>query len=211
MNVSLLRHRRGTTLVELLLFLAFFALSSGVILAFFFSTSEQRIRQQTVMIVDQSGIQLLQSISNRIRNAEKIIDPPLGSSGSILTLQMPQEDENPNIIALQSGALIVITHDSLSALGSDRVEVTDFSVRNTSSATDRQSALVSFTLTRTLPLTTPLIYSRPFEALVTVFPDDALNPHCSCTAPACVGGAYTWQVCDAEVCSNAVTPLSCAN
>lgn len=196
-------------MVELLLFLAFFALSSGVILSFFFATSEQRVRQQTVMTVDQSGIQLLQTIAQRIRNAERVIEPAIGASGAILTLQMPSEQDSPSIFVLQSGAILMVEHDTPVFIGSDRVEVSEFVVRNTSSTADRQSVLVSFTLTRSIALTTPLIYSRPFEMLVTLFPDDALNAHCSCTAPVCTNGTYQWQVCDADVCSNATTQISC--
>lgn len=203
------QHRPGTTLVELLLFLTFFALSSGVILAFFFSTSEQRIRQQTVLIVDQSGVQVLQSMALRIRNAERIVDPPIGSTGSILTLQMASEEDNPSIFAVQSGAIVLIEHDVLQTLGSDRVVISDFVVRNTSSSADRQSVLLSFTASRFVPLTTPLSYSRPFEILVTLFPDDEANPHCACTAPVCSSGIYQWQVCDQDICSNATTLLSC--
>ena len=205
------QRRPGTTLVELLLFLAFFALSSGVILAFFFSTSEQRIRQQTVLIVDQSGVQVLQSMALRIRNAERIVDPPMGSTGSILTLQMAGEEDNPSILAVQSGAVVLIEHDSLQTLGSDRIVISNFEVRNTSSAADRQSVLLSFTASRSVPLSTPLFYDRPFEVLITLFPDDEANPHCSCSAPACVNGNYEWQVCDQEVCSDAVTILECGN
>lgn len=209
MRITLLRKRPGTTLVELLLFLTFFALSSGAILAFFFSTTEQRIRQQAVMTVDQSGIQLLQSLSGRIRNAERIIDPPIGSTGSVLALQMPLDEDSPSIFALQSGALLLVSHDTLFPLGSDRVTISDFIVRNTSSSDDHHSVLISFVITRSIPLTTPLTYSRPFESLVTLFPDDSINTHCLCAAPACVNGNYEWEVCDADICSEATTEISC--
>lgn len=209
MRIHLLHRRPGTTLVELLLFLAFFALSSGAVLAFFFSTSEQRIRQQTVMTVDQSGIQLLQTLSERVRNAERIIAPAIGASGSILTLQMPAEEDSPSIFSVQSGSVLLVSHDTPIYLGSERVFVSDFVVRNTSSSADRQSVLINFTITRSVTLTTPLTYSRPFEILVTLFPDDAVNAHCSCTSPICTNGHYHWQVCDADVCSAATTDIRC--
>jgi len=209
MRIHLFYRRPGTTLVELLLFLAFFALSSGAVLAFFFSTSEQRIRQQTVMTVDQSGIQLLQILSERIRNAERVIAPAIGSSGTILTLQMPVEEDSPSIFVQQSGSILLVAHDTPLFLGSERVVVSQFIVRNTSSSTERQSVLVNFTLTRSIALTTPLTYSRPFEMLVTLFPDDAVNTHCGCAAPVCTTGRYLWQVCEADVCSNATTELQC--
>ncbi len=209
MHFTFQNRRQGTTLVELLLFLAFFALSSGVILAFFFSTTEQRIRQQTVMTVDQSGIQLLQTLSQRIRNAERVLYPALGASGTVLALQMPIEEDSPSIFALSGGTIVLVSHDSPLILGAERVVISNFVARNTSATSERQSVLISFTLSRSIPLTTPLVYRRPFEMLVTLFPDDATNSHCSCTAPACMSGQFEWQICDADVCSNATTPLEC--
>ena len=98
--------RAGTSLVELLLFVGFFALVSGVVVSLLFSSSEQRVRQQAVAVVDQTGIQLLQTLSRRTRRAERIISPAQGETDSLLFLQMAQDSENPTIISQGSGVLL---------------------------------------------------------------------------------------------------------
>jgi len=210
MKHLLSKTRRGTTLVELMLFSVFFLLSSSAILVLLFSSTEQRARQQAIATVDQNGVQLLQTLARRIRRAEKIIDPPLQASGAILYLQMADNDENPTIIASQSGAILVVQHDTLKTLSSEQVIVSNFTIRNTSAADDRQSLLLSFTLSRSGVLPQTLEYVRTFETLITLFPDDdSQGDECGCSAPVCVAGVYTWQVCDADECSNATEVLSC--
>ncbi len=201
--------RRGTTLVELLLFLAFFALSSGVLLSFFFMTSEQRIRQQTIAIVEQSGIQLLQTITHRIRNAERVLDPPSGSSGSVLALELHDSDLHPTILSLSGAYLYVGEGNSVRRLSTDEVMISDMSVTNTSALENTPSVLLRFTVTRDIALTTPVHYVRQFEALVSLFPDDAPNPPCSCENPSCTEGVYSWQYCVDTTCTNTDVSLPC--
>ena len=147
------RVRSGTSLVELLLFLAFFSLVSGVVVALLFSSNEQRVRQETIALVDQTGIQLLQSMTRRIRRAERIIDPLQGETGSLLFLQMAQDGENPTIIAQGSGVILVAEADTVRPMtGSGNIIATNFLVRNTSPDSSRQSVAISFVLSRTIGL-----------------------------------------------------------
>lgn len=202
-------HRSGTTLVELLLFLAFFALSSGVLLAFFFMTSEQRVRQQTISTVEQSGVQIMQTISNRIRNSERVLDPPIGSSGSILALQLSDTELHPTILALSGSSLVVVEANTIRQVSSDDVTISNVRIANTSVAADRATVLVQFTVSRTVPLSTPLHYSRTFESLVELFPDDDPGAPCNCDSPICSAGNYLWQYCIDTVCTDPTVSLSC--
>jgi len=208
-RVLLLMKRSGTTLIELLLFLAFFGLSSGVLLAFFFMTSEQRIRQQTIATVEQTGVQLVQTLANRIRNSERILDPPLGSSGSILALQLSDDVLHPTIIGISGSLLYVGEANTLRAMTSTEVTISDFSIHNTSSADEMASVLIQFDISRRMPLSIPLEYTRRFETLVSLFPDDDPSPPCSCAIPSCSAGSYTWQYCVDAVCTTATVNLPC--
>lgn len=201
--------RRGTTLIELLLFLAFFGLSSGVLLAFFFMTTEQRVRQQTIATVEQSGVQIAQTLTSRIRNAERILSPAIGSSGSIVVLQLSDDTVHPTIIALSGSTLYTGEANTLKAISTDDVRITNLLFQNTSSAIDKPSILFQFEAVRTVPLSVHLEYERLFEALVPLFPDDSPSPPCNCALPECTAGNLSWQYCKDAVCTDAEVTLPC--
>lgn len=203
------KKRPGTSLVEILMFTAFFAISSGMFIMFFMSTSEQRIRQQLVSTVEQSGVQIMQTLSNRIRSAERILDPTAASSGSVLALQLSDETYNPTIIGLSGSVLYVAEANTIKALSSDMITMSDFSIRNTSVADARASVLVQFTITQTTEVTVPIEYHRTFEAAIPLFPDDIASTQCGCTSPVCSSGTYQWQYCESEICADADMFLPC--
>tara|TARA_Y100000310_G_scaffold303681_1_gene342219 strand:+ start:45 stop:572 length:528 start_codon:yes stop_codon:yes gene_type:complete len=169
------------------------------------------VHQQSIAIVDQTGIQLLQTFTRRIRRAERVLDPVQGTTGSILLLQMAQDDENPTIIAQGSGAIMVAEADAARPItGSGNIVATGFVAHNTSPSSDRQSVAISFTLTRSIPLPTNPDYSRTFEALVTLFSDDQREGGCGCSAPSCSSsGSYSWGYCESGTCSLAPITLLC--
>lgn len=209
MLVLKLRNRPATTLVELLLFTAFFAVSSGALITFFFSTTEQRVRQQSVSAVEQTGVQIMQTLSNRIRSAERIADPAAASSGSILALQLADETYNPTIIGLSGAVLYVGEANTIKRLSPDTVELSNFHVRNTSVDDARASVLMQFTVSQTTKVSTSMTYSRTFEAVVSLFPDDIASTQCGCTAPQCSDGQYQWQYCEEETCVDATVSVPC--
>lgn len=192
--------RPGTSLVELSLFLAFFAVSGTVLVMFMINTTEQRAKQQTFAMVEQNGLQIMQIIGNRIRGAERILDPPIGSTGSIVALQVANETLNPTTIGIASGSIYVGEGSGFDSLSPIVVTVSDFFVHNTSSASDRSSLLVRFTVSRTIPTSLQQTYSQTFETLVRLYPDDIESTQCGCTAPVCNAGTYTWQYCESDTC-----------
>ncbi len=202
--------RSGTTLIELLLFLAFFGLSSGVLLAFFFMTSEQRLRQQAIATVEQSGVQLIQTLTNRIRSSERVLDPAIGTSGSILALQLSDDVLHPTIVGLSGSQLFVGEANTLRAMSLTNVIISDLSIYNTSSAEEMASILIQFDVSRTVPLSIPLDYTRKFEALISLFPDDDPLPPCTCPSPSCSEESYTWNYCVDTVCTPATVSLPCS-
>lgn len=202
-------HRQGTTLVELLLFLAFFGLSAGVLLSFFFLTSEQRVRQQVMTAVDQGGMQIVQSLERRIRDAERILTPIATEQHALLALQTADASLHPTIFGVSGGILYVGEADTLTKMSSDNVTITDFTVTNTSAADDRPSVLISFVASGTLVFDQTQEYMRWFETLIPLSPDDDASAPCSCPAPACVDGNYEWQYCLDAVCTDASVSLPC--
>jgi len=206
-------HRPGTTLVELLLFLAFFAVVGGTVVSILFATSDQRARQQTIASVERTGLQALQALRWRIEHAERVLDPQRGFSGSVLALQMASEANDPLIIAVESGSLIFVLRESKKILTFEGMIVSHFVVRNLSPSDDRPNVLLSFDLAEAYPLpSSPVLeYAQHFEMAVSLLPKDApVGNACGCALPACVAGVYQWQVCSDEECVPAVMTFPCS-
>ncbi len=204
-------HRTGTTLVELLLFIAILSLVVAIILPVLFMSTENRLLQQTVATVEENGGQMMQNIALRIRQAERVLSPARGATGAVLALQTGSGVTNPIIIGIQSGSLVIVRHSTQQIVSSSQIAVLDFVVRNTSASDTRQSVQVSFKVSRTIRLQQPHSYNRVFEGAFNLLPDDVVTgDSCGCSAPACVaGGTYQWEVCEAGACLLASTDLQC--
>jgi type II secretory pathway pseudopilin PulG len=204
------RHR-GTSLIELLIFLAILGLIIGTILPLLFSSAEDRLLQQTISVVEQNGTQALQDVSLRVSNAERIISPAMGHTGSVLVLQTASGTTNPTIVGLSSGSLVIVEHTLQQTITSTQIAVNDFSVRNTSTSATHQSVLFGFHISRTTRLQQPHYYSQYFETSVQLLPADSpVGAVCGCGAPSCSpGNTYNWQVCEDGNCFPAQTQMTC--
>jgi|CXWL01.1.fsa_nt_gi type II secretory pathway pseudopilin PulG len=203
----------GTTLVELLIFIALLGIVIGAILPLLFMAAEDRLLQQTISVVEQNGAQVLQNASQRIRNAERILSPAMGQTGSLLVMQTASGGTNPTIIGFLSGAVLIIEGTLQQTISSSQVAVTDFLVRNTSTSATRQSAEISFSIIRTTRLSQPHYYLRSFTMAVSLLPADLPNnSNAACAAPFCApSNTYNWQLYDklTGTCLEASTPLRC--
>ncbi len=208
---SIGRHhlRSGFTMIELLIFIAIFSLVAVVMVPMLFSTVETRMRQQTIELVEDNANQALQHIERRIRNAERIIYPAIGSSGSVLVLQMASGSLNPTIIGVQTGALVVIERDVVRKLTSTQVAVQHFVARNTSPAADKPSVFTAFKVSRTIRLQMPHTYTRYFENAATLHSADTPVGDCGCSFASCSGNLMTWYLCSGGSCSERQDTLVC--
>ncbi|OGJ63795.1 hypothetical protein A3C37_01745 [Candidatus Peribacteria bacterium RIFCSPHIGHO2_02_FULL_53_20] len=202
--------RRGFTLIEVIIFVAIFSMIITVMLPLLFSVTETRLRQQTIALVEDNSAQIVQNLMRRARNTERILQPAIGSTGAVLALQHGSGGLHPMIFGVQTGSLIVIERDIKSVITSEQVAVIDFVIRNTSVSEDKQSFTYSFRVSRTIRLERPHTYDRRFEGAITLHPDDTpLSGGCSCSAPSCNAGIYSWNVCSASSCSARTEPIIC--
>lgn len=211
MITTRLRFRPGTTLIELLIFMAVLAAVGMAIFPLLFSSSEDRLLQQTVAAVEQNGIQLLQSIGTRVEQAESILMPELSDSGSVLALRMGSGVLTPTVIGINSGTLILAERGNIQDLSSSQVAVSNFRVRNTSVSATRQSVEVSFAISRTIRLQSPHSYSQEFRAAFSLFPDDVpLQTGCVCAVPGCAdSNTFVWQICEEGACLTTQASMTC--
>lgn len=210
--LPLFSRRPGVTLVELLLFLAFFAIVGGTIVSILFATSEQRSRQQTIAAVERTGLQALQGLKWRLEHAERIIDPARGATGSLLAMQMGADSDYPLIVALESGSLVLVLRETKKVLTPEGMTASDLLVQNVSPSDARPSLLLSFSLAAPYPIPSSAVaaYSQQFHMAVTLLPEDLpVGNSCGCAAPSCVGGTYQWHVCTDDTCAPAALTLPC--
>ncbi|HVW66507.1 MAG TPA: prepilin-type N-terminal cleavage/methylation domain-containing protein [Candidatus Peribacteraceae bacterium] len=213
MKTRLLHSRHsGMSLIELLIFIAILAIIVGSILPLLFSASEDRLLQQTISVVEQNGAQALNNSVLRIGNAERVISPLPGETGSVLVLQTASGSTNPTIIGFSSGSLVIIEGTTQQNVTSSQVALTDFVAKNTSTSTTHQSVHIGFTISRTTRLQQPHYYTQYFETTVQLLPaDEPVGASCGCADPYCSPtDTYNWQVCQSGTCYSASTQLTCA-
>lgn len=210
MKHRLFSNRPGTTLVELLIFLAIMAMVVSVTLPMMFTAAENRLLQQTVSVVEQNGTQAVQNIGLKVRNAETIVYPPAGQTAKYLVLQTGSGNTNPTIIGALSGAVVIIQRSTKETVTTEQVGVDQFRVRNTSTSATSQSVSISFRASRTIRLQSPRSYTQKFDATFGLFPDDKKTGACNCPSASCVANELTWYMCDSGVCEEATTALDCS-
>lgn len=202
--VNHFHNRPGVTLIEMMIFIALVGVMAMTMLPMLFSATEARQRQDAIALVEQNGAQIIETIIQNVRRAERILDPPGGGTGFILALQMPLGEANPTIIARDSGAIVLVQGRAKRTLSSDLVGVTHFAVDNTSVAEDRQSVAVTLGLQRTIRLHRPLQYRSNFTTVANVFPNDVPSgtDPCGCPVPYCDTAAdiYMWHICEDDLC-----------
>ncbi len=203
------RNRPGTTLVELLIFLAIMSMVVGVTLPMLFSAVENRLLQQTISVVEQNGTQAVQNMGLKIRNAETILYPAAGQTGKYLVLQTGSGGTNPTIIGVLSGSVVIIQHSIKETISTAQVGIDQFFVRNTSTSATSQSVAISFRANRTIRLQSPRSYTQRFDTVVGLLQDDRQAGYCNCPPVTCAGTNMEWYVCDSGVCEYASTNMQC--
>lgn len=201
------------TLIELLIFIGLLGMVAVFALPLFYSSTENRMLQQTISIVEQNGSQSMQILEHRIRHAERILSPAIGATSQVLTLQTGSGTTDPTIIGIVSGSLVIIQGTVKHTITSSQVAVEDFRVRNTSVSGSIPSVWMSYKISRIVRLQQPRIYDQIFQTVVSLLPDSAPRvASCGvCIDAYCdIDSMYTWEVCGSSgVCETAVTRLDC--
>lgn len=139
---------KGFTLIELLLYVAISSSILLVISTFLPTLLESRVKNQTIAEVEQQGIQVMQIITQTIRNADKIDSPTVGASASSLSLNTYVSNLNPTIFDLAAG-VIQVSEGVVSpiALTNTRVTASALTFQNLSRVSTPGTLRISFTLT----------------------------------------------------------------
>lgn len=139
--------QKGFTLIELLLYVG---IASSILLSstiFLQTLLESRVKNQTIAEVEQQGLQVMQIITQTIRNAENITSPAISTSGTSLTLDVVNASDDPTVFDLSSGAIRITEGiGSPIPLTNSRVAVSSLTFDNLSRASTPGVVRVSFTI-----------------------------------------------------------------
>lgn len=142
----------GFTLIELLLSVAIAGTVLGVAALLLQTTFEARAKAAAVMEVEAQGTQVLDRLTQLIRNADSITTPAAGTSSLSLTLDVVDGTKDPTVISV-TGPTLQIAEGSGSAvaLTTSRVQLANFTVTNLTRPGTPGSVRIQFTLSATNP------------------------------------------------------------
>jgi len=113
---------------------------------------QSRIKNQTIAEVEQQGMQIIQIITQTIRNAEAITAPAQGTSASSLTLDVITSVNDPTVFDLSNGTIRIIEGaEPAIALTNFRITASGLIFSNLSRATTPGTIRIQFTLAHANP------------------------------------------------------------
>ena len=161
----MIKDKKGFSLVELLLYISlagllFFALFSFLVIAF-----SGRIKSQAISEAEQQGSQIVQAITQAIRNADSITSPTPGTSGASLTLAYTDIAKNPTVLTLSNNIVsIKLGASNPVPLNSSRVLVSGLTFSNLSQPGTPGMIRTAFTINTSTSTKQEFNYVKNFTA-----------------------------------------------
>lgn len=138
----------GFTLIELLLYISIAAIIVFTTASLLRFTLESRVKNQTIAEVEQQGSQVIQLITQTIRNASAVNSPSIGGSGASLSLTVVDSASSPTVFDLSSGVIRIKEGAGATVnLTSSKVTVSSLNFQNLSRAGTPNTIRISLTLT----------------------------------------------------------------
>lgn len=138
----------GFTLIELLLYISMASIIVFTTASLLRFTLESRVKNQTIATVEQEGVEVLQLISQTIRNGTAINSPTIGTSGTSLSVNVLTGASSPTVFDLSSGAIRIKEGAGVAVnLTSSKVTVSGLNFQNLSGTGTPNTIRVSFTVT----------------------------------------------------------------
>jgi len=144
--------KNGFTLVELIIYIGIVSVMLLAISNFVFFLSYSRIKSQTIAEVEQQGMQVMQIITQTIRNAESINFPSSGATSSELSLEITETAKNQTVFDIFGGTIRITEGiNSPIILTSSRLTVSELIFQNLSTTGTPGIIRVQFNLAHLNP------------------------------------------------------------
>lgn len=136
---------KGTSFVELIIYIAIMAIMLATITSFILANKKMGDRHKAMTEVELQGTEIMRVITQSIRNAQSVNSPAVGASGSSLSLAISTLAKNPTVFDLSGGkARIKEGSGSAVNLNSSQVSISNLNFKNMSAANAPGSIRVSF-------------------------------------------------------------------
>ncbi|MFA6524370.1 MAG: hypothetical protein WC264_02190 [Candidatus Paceibacterota bacterium] len=147
------KNNNGYTLIELMLYIS---LAVGMLLVISIALStffDSRIKNQTILEVDQEGMQVMQIITQTIRNANSVNFPIFGTNDTSLSLSVINPALDPTVFALLGNEINIAEglNPAVSLTNNLRVIASGLLFENLSRNLTPNTIGISFTLSHINP------------------------------------------------------------
>jgi Tfp pilus assembly protein PilW len=163
---------RGLTLVEMILYVAICSALLLSLSSFYIFLLSSRIKSQSITEVEQQGLQIVQVVTQSVRNARSLDTPSVGSSGALLSLTTINGLLNPTTFDVDASGTFRIKEGSgpYVPLTNSHVTVSSTTFQNVSSVGSTDRVLhYSFTVTSNNPTTrNEYDYTKTFVGSATI-------------------------------------------
>jgi prepilin-type N-terminal cleavage/methylation domain-containing protein len=141
-------NQKGFTLVEMILYVAICSILLATISMFLSFLLGARVRSQSITEVNQQGFQVMNLITQTIRNGRSIEVPNIGTSSTTLSVTTGNALLDPTVFTLSSSTILIQegSKGKLS-LTNSRITVTNLLFENVSSVSSIEKIIrISFTI-----------------------------------------------------------------
>jgi prepilin-type N-terminal cleavage/methylation domain-containing protein len=151
-DTSGLKTNKGFSLIELLLYISISAILLLAVSSFLGILLQARVKNQTIAEVEQQGAQIIQLVTQSIRNAKSINSPATSTTSSLLSLDVTNSADNPTIFDLANSAFrITEGASSPILLTNSRVAVSSLEFHNLSRADTAGVVRIKFNISHINP------------------------------------------------------------
>ena len=143
MNIQFATTNKGTTIVELIIYMLFLSVFFIILTNIFVTSLETRLEAETTSAVSIDGRFILTRLMYDIERSEAIISPALGSSDSTMAIVLSGVD---NTYQLQGGNLVIINNNGTNQLNSVNTRLTNLTFKRIGNSGGKNTIRVNFTI-----------------------------------------------------------------
>lgn len=143
MNIRRTKTNKGSTIVELIIYMFFLSVFFIILTNIFVTALETRLEAETTSAVSIDGRFILTRLIYDIKRSEAIISPTLGQSSMTMNLLLSGVDTT---YQLQGGNLVIINNNGTNQLNSVNTRLTNLTFKRVGNSGGKNTIRVNFTI-----------------------------------------------------------------
>ncbi len=161
------RNRKAFTLIETLIYIAILGGLLAYFISFTLSISNSRSKSYVASEVNANARIALETIAQKIRLADDVVQPDLGASSDTLSLDMP-DTGNHLVFSLEQGVLIYTQASNSYNITSDEVNITNLLFTNLRAGDERDNINIVLTIEYRDSDSQEYRYSKTFQTTLSL-------------------------------------------